>query len=97
MGSLFFKDKVSHGVSELKRIKNTDELEDTFHVRDDIDSETFSTMFALTSDELMQLDKHNEITARLLTAGSVNVGFSRKGTRDSKSTHKRKDVESFRQ
>ena len=70
VGSLFFKDKASHEVSELKRIKNTDELEDTFHVRDDIDSETFSTMFALTSDELMQLDKHNEITARLLTAGS---------------------------
>ena len=70
VGSLFFKSKVTGEVAELKRIKNTDQLSDEFHVLDDIDNETYSTMFALTSDELMQLDKHNEVTARLLTAGS---------------------------
>ncbi len=70
VGSLFFKSKTTGEVAELKRIKNTDQPNDEFHVLDDIDSETYSTMFALTSDELMQLDKHNEVTARLLTAGS---------------------------
>lgn len=70
VGSLFFKDKKSNEVTEVKRTKNNAEIEDEFHVREDIDKETFSTMFALTSEELMQLDKHNEITARLLTAGS---------------------------
>lgn len=36
----------------------------------DIDKATFDTMFALTSDELLGLDRHTEVTARLLTAGS---------------------------
>lgn len=36
----------------------------------DIDKATFDTMFALTSDELLGLDRHMEVTARLLTAGS---------------------------
>lgn len=36
----------------------------------DIDKATFDTMFALTSDELIGLDRHTEVTARLLTAGS---------------------------
>ena len=36
----------------------------------DIDKATFDAMFALTSDELLGLDRHTEVTARLLTAGS---------------------------
>lgn len=36
----------------------------------DIDKATFDTMFALTSDELLGFDRHTEVTARLLTAGS---------------------------
>ena len=42
----------------------------------DIDPDTYETMFALTSDELLRLDSHNEMTARLLTAGSGTTCLS---------------------
>ena len=70
IGSLFFKDLRSGDVEELKRSKNAEGVTDTLHVLDDIDKETYETMFALNSDELLKLDRHNEVTARLLTAGS---------------------------
>ena len=70
IGSLFFKDMKTGDVEELKRSKNSEGVFDTLHVLDDIDRETYETMFALDSDELLKLDRHNEVTARLLTAGS---------------------------
>lgn len=69
-GSLFFKDCAAGNVLELKRVKNTDDMPEADVVLSDIDQETYETMFALTSDELLRLDKHNEVTARLLTAGA---------------------------
>lgn len=70
VGSLYFKNTKTDEVVELKRTKNTEEVEGTEPFLSDIDKETYDTMFALTSDELLSLDKHNEVTARLLTAGS---------------------------
>ncbi len=69
-GSLFFRDLSTGEVEELKRVKNTDGIDDRFRVLSDIDRETHATMFALTGDELTHLDRHNEVMARLLTAGS---------------------------
>ena len=69
-GSLFFKDEATGDVVELKRVKNTDELNPPVPLLTNIDRETYETMFSLTSDELLRLDRHSDITARLLTAGS---------------------------
>ncbi len=69
-GSLFFKDEATGDVVELKRVKNTDELNPPAPLLTNIDRETYETMFSLTSDELLRLDRHSDITARLLTAGS---------------------------
>lgn len=65
-GSLFFKDLATKETTEL----NGPDSPDEFHIRADIDKDTFATMFALTSDELNQLDRHSEVTAHLLTAGA---------------------------
>lgn len=54
----------------LSRIKNVDGLEGPAELVDDIDRETFQTMFALTSDELRSLRNTTDVTAKLLTAGS---------------------------
>lgn len=40
---------------------------------DDIDADTFKTIFSLDSDELRGLGKTNDVTARLLTAGAGTV------------------------
>lgn len=69
-GSLFFKNTSTGDVVELKRVKNSDELEPPAPLMTNIDQETYETMFSLTSDELLRLDRHSDITARLLTAGS---------------------------
>lgn len=69
-GSLFFKNTSSGDVAELKRVKNSDELQPPSPLLTNIDRETYETMFSLTSDELLRLDRHSDITARLLTAGS---------------------------
>ncbi len=70
VGSLFFKNTQTGDVVELNRIKNTDELQAPSPLLTNIDKETYETMFSLTSDELLRLDRHSDITARLLTAGS---------------------------
>lgn len=70
VGSLFFKDQRTDDIVELKRVKNTDVVEAPASLLSDIDQDTYQTMFALTSDELLRLDRHDEVTARLLTAGS---------------------------
>lgn len=70
IGSLFFKNADTSQTVELKRIKNTGDLNPPSSLLSDIDQDTYETMFALTSDELLRLDRHDEVTAHLLTAGS---------------------------
>lgn len=57
-------------VYELRRVKNVDGLQGETELVEDIDVDTFRTMFALTSDELRSLRNTSDITAKLLTAGS---------------------------
>ena len=70
VGSLFFRDSSNGEVSEVKRTKNSEGITVPTGLLADIDQETYNTIFALTSDELLRLDRHNEVTAHLLTAGS---------------------------
>ncbi len=65
VGSLFFRK--GDQVLEVKRSRDVD-LPEGF--LDGIDKETYQTLFFLTSDELLGLDGHSNLTARLLTAGS---------------------------
>lgn len=70
VGSLFFRDSRTDEVVEVKRAKNSEGVSDPAGLLSDIDKETYGTIFALTSDELLRLDRHSEVTAHLLTAGS---------------------------
>lgn len=69
-GSLFFHDTQTDEVVEVTRSKAVDAPTFPAPLLSDIDKDTYETMFALTSDELMRLDRHSDVTARLLTAGS---------------------------
>lgn len=69
-GSLFFTDEETDEEIELSRAKNVDGLVGPAELFDDIDKETYQTMFALTSDELRSLRNTTDVTAKLLTAGS---------------------------
>lgn len=78
-GSLFFAPRpgdTGNGEEEppegwvLSRARNADGLQGATELVDDIDKETFQTMFSLTSDELRSLRNTTDITAKLLTAGS---------------------------
>ncbi len=64
-GSLLFRK--GSDVIEVKRAK---ELEVPKGFLDDIDRDTYQTLFSLTSDELLGLESHSNLTARLLTAGA---------------------------
>ena len=68
-GSLFFDDGEG-GEIKLSRSRNAEGLKGDASFVHDIDRETFSTMFSLTSDELRRLRNTTDVTARLLTAGS---------------------------
>ena len=68
-GSLFFDDGEG-GEIQLSRSRNAEGLKGDASLVHDIDRETFSTMFSLTSDELRRLRNTTDVTARLLTAGS---------------------------
>ncbi len=72
-GALIFAEKgdkdPAHEI-ELMRMRNVDGLQGQTQLVNDIDKETFRTMFALTSDELRSLRNTSDMTARLLTAGS---------------------------
>lgn len=70
VGSLFFRDAKENDVYEVKRAKNSEGVSAPSFLLADIDQGTYSTIFALTSDELLRLDRHNEVIAHLLTAGS---------------------------
>jgi uncharacterized protein YhaN len=77
-GSLFFEDEKTQEEYELFRAKNAEGIQGQTALLDDIDKETFSTMFALTSDELRDLRNTTDVTAKLLTAGSgTNASPSR--------------------
>ena len=54
----------------LSRVRNADGLQGPAELVDDIDRETFQTMFSLTADELRSLRNTTDMTAKLLTAGS---------------------------
>ncbi|MBX9032601.1 ATP-binding protein [Gordonibacter massiliensis (ex Traore et al. 2017)] len=76
-GSLFFAPRPAEGDADdpdaelvLSRVKNVDGLQGPAGLVDDIDRETFQTMFSLTSDELRSLRNTTDVTAKLLTAGS---------------------------
>lgn len=56
--------------AELSRARNADGLQGDTALVDDIDADTFRTMFALNSDELRSLRNTTDVTAKLLTAGS---------------------------
>ena len=69
-GSLFFSHDETGEEIELSRVRNADGLRGPADFLDDIDKETYQTMFALTSDELRSLRNTTDVTAKLLTAGS---------------------------
>ena len=72
-GSMVFVGEKTGVEREVSRARNADGLQGSPDARalfDDIDKETFSTMFSLTSDELRSLRNTPDVTARLLTAGS---------------------------
>ncbi len=79
-GSLFFAQEDASGASagaaakgdvvELSRVRNADGLQGDVELIEDLDKETFRTMFSLDSDELRQLRNTTDVTAKLLTAGS---------------------------
>lgn len=69
-GSLFFTDAHTGEEIELSRVRNVDGLQGPDDFLDDIDKETYQTMFSLTSDELRSLRNTTDVTAKLLTAGS---------------------------
>ncbi len=54
----------------VSRARNADGLQGDTWVVEDIDKDTFRTMFALNSDELRSLRNTTDTTAKLLTAGS---------------------------
>ena len=69
-GTLFFEDEATEEEFELFRIKNSEGAQGATALTNDIDKETFSTMFGLTSDELRSLRSTADMTSKLLTAGS---------------------------
>lgn len=55
---------------ELSRVRNSDGLQGDASLVADLDKETYTTMFSLSSDELRTLKGTTNVTAKLLTAGS---------------------------
>lgn len=58
------------GRAQVQRMRNADGLQGDAWLVDDIDADTYHSLFALNSDELRGLDNASTVTARLLTAGS---------------------------
>ncbi|MDO4442487.1 MAG: AAA family ATPase [Slackia sp.] len=73
-GTLFFADRSTGEVCEVSRFRNADGVlfspPEASVLLDSIDKDTFSTMFALTSDELRGLEGATDVTAKLLTASA---------------------------
>lgn len=60
----------SQDMATLSRARNADGLQGDVWLAEDIDKDTFRTMFSLNSDELRSLSNTTDTTAKLLTAGS---------------------------
>ena len=73
-GSLLFCDAATGEVGRVSRARNAEGLigDDAWlsAICDDIDRETFQTLFSLDADELRSLEAAPDISAKLLTAGS---------------------------
>lgn len=70
-GSLLFASREEGGApKELRRVRNADGVQGDSELLDDIDRDTYRTMFSLTSDELLALKGAQDMTARFLTAGA---------------------------
>lgn len=72
-GTLVFRSTGTGGSTvRLSRVRNADGVaaDAENDILADIDKDTFKTVFSLDSDELRRLGKTNDVTARLLTAGS---------------------------
>lgn len=73
-GTLFFAGDDGKTTYEVSRTRNVDgasfEPAEVCALTESIDKDTFSTMFALTSDELRGLEGATDMTSKLLTAGS---------------------------
>lgn len=73
-GTLFFVDSETGEECEISRTRNADgpsfSPDKASALLDAIEKDTFSTMFALTSDELRGLEGATDVTAKLLTASA---------------------------
>lgn len=72
-GTLVFASGEDEGATvRLSRVRNAEGVvvSGAGDVLSDIDKDTYRTVFSLNSDELRRLGKTNDVTARLLTAGS---------------------------
>ena len=72
-GTLVFRRRDgAEGNVRLSRARNAEGLrgDEDANLLEDIDKETFKTVFSLNSDELRRLGKTSDVTARLLTAGA---------------------------
>lgn len=69
-GSLIYAAREGEEARTLSRTRNADGLQGNVELVEDIDKETFRTMFSLDSDELRSLRNATDTTAKLLTAGS---------------------------
>lgn len=80
-GTLFFENTDGEEAS-LSRNQSSKELQGDTWLLEDIDKETYSTIFSLTSDELRSLANTSDITAKLLTAGSGTASSPAHALRD---------------
>ncbi len=71
VGSLFFE--TEEGEKVLYRARNVDGLQGDVNLVADIDQETHQTIFSLTADQLNSLAYPENMTAKLLTAGSGTI------------------------
>lgn len=70
-GSLLFARRDgADDLRELRRTRNADGVQGDEALLDDIDRDTYRTMFSLNSDELLALKGAQDMTARFLTAGA---------------------------
>ena len=68
-GTLYFETEDGQDASLIRNAASKDLQGDTW-LLNDLDKETYATIFSLTSDELRSLANTSDITAKLLTAGS---------------------------
>ncbi|MCD8317074.1 MAG: AAA family ATPase, partial [Eggerthellaceae bacterium] len=73
-GSLYFASPEAKHLEKVELFRGGPRtLKGDISIIDDIDEETFRTLFFLSSDELRSLNNSSEVISRLLTAGSGTV------------------------